>query len=278
MICFPNAKINLGLNITEKRADGFHTISTLFYPIQWRDALECVENTAFKKGDEKIKLSLSGIKLGGKADNNLVTKVYKVMDERYKLPPVHAHLHKAVPMGAGLGGGSSDAAFFVKLLNEKFNLEVPVTEQMHIAGQLGSDCAFFIENKPVFAGGKGNVFSPANINLDRYYILIVYPAIHSNTAEAYRGIMPSKPQLKIEEAIACGIKNWKDKLVNDFEPVIFARYPELQKIKNNFYKHGAIYASMSGSGSSVYGIFEKETDVQEFKFPANYLTFTSANS
>src|ERR1035437_4421749 len=148
MICFPNAKLNLGLNIIEKRSDGFHNIETLFYPIQWRDAMECIENNDFKKGDEKIKLSLSGINVGKNTQTNLVTKAYKLLDEKYNLPPVKAHLHKAIPMGAGLGGGSADAAFFIKLLNEKFKLNISVTEQINFSKQLGSDCAFFIENKP----------------------------------------------------------------------------------------------------------------------------------
>jgi 4-diphosphocytidyl-2-C-methyl-D-erythritol kinase len=250
MICFPNAKINLGLNITEKRWDGFHNA---------------------KKAEEKIKLTLSGIGLGGKTQNNLVTKAYKLLDEKYNLPPVMAHLHKSIPMGAGLGGGSADAAFFIKLLNDKFKLNCPVKEQMNFARELGSDCAFFIENKPVFASEKGDVFSKAESDLSRYSIVVVYPAIHSNTAEAYKGIVPVKPEIKIEKIISNGIKTWKNNLTNDFEKNIFVRYPTLEKIKNDFYESGAIYASMSGSGSAMYGIFEKEIDVKEFNFPANYL-------
>src|ERR1700758_2484034 len=184
MICFPNAKINLGLNIIEKRSDGFHNIETLFYPIQWCDSLECIENRNLKKTEEKIKLTLSGIGLGGNTQTNLVSKAYKLLDEKYKLPPVKAHLHKAIPMGAGLGGGSADGAFFIKLLNEKFKLNIPAKEQFNFAKQLGSDCAFFIENKPVFASGKGDVFSKAEIDLIKYSVLVVYPAVHSNTAEA----------------------------------------------------------------------------------------------
>jgi 4-diphosphocytidyl-2-C-methyl-D-erythritol kinase len=275
MICFPNAKINLGLNITEKRSDGFHNIQTLFYPIQWRDALECVENSSYKKTEEKIKLTLSGIGLGGNTHTNLVAKTYNLLDAKFDLPPVKAHLHKAIPMGAGLGGGSADAAFFIKLLNEKFKLNIIGKEQINFAKQLGSDCAFFIENKPVFASEKGDVFSKAEIDLSKYSILVVYPAVHSNTAEAYKGIIPTKPKEKIEKIISGEIKTWKNVLTNDFEKNIFTKYSALEKIKNDFYESGAIYASMSGSGSAMYGIFEKEIDEKEFNFPANYLIWKS---
>jgi len=275
MICFPNAKINLGLNIIEKRSDGFHNIETLFYPIQWCDVLECIENRDFKKGDEKIKLSLSGINVGRNMQTNLVAKAYKVLDEKYNLPPVKAHLHKVIPMGAGLGGGSADAAFFIKLLNEKFKLNISVTAQINFSKQLGSDCAFFIENKSAFASEKGDVFSPAQIDLSNYCMVIVYPAIHSNTAEAYKGIVSAKPKKNIQEIISGGIKTWPTNLVNDFEATIFTHYPSLEKIKNKFYSSGAIYASMSGSGSAMYGIFENKVDVEDFNFPANYLIWKS---
>ncbi|MGZ3863912.1 MAG: 4-(cytidine 5'-diphospho)-2-C-methyl-D-erythritol kinase [Bacteroidia bacterium] len=271
MICFPNAKINLGLNITEKRADGFHNIETLFYPIQWRDSLECIENMGYKKGDDKIKLSLSGIGLGGNTQNNLVAKAYRLLDEKHQLPPIKAHLHKAIPMGAGLGGGSADCAFFIKLLNEKFELKITVKEQLNFARQLGSDCAFFIENKPVFASEKGDVFSKADVDLSKYFIVVVYPAIHSNTAEAYKGIIPAKPAEPLKKIIAGGIKTWKNNLVNDFEKNLFVRYPALEKIKVDFYNGGALYAAMSGSGSAMFGVFGKEVDVKQFNFPANYL-------
>lgn len=275
MICFPNAKINLGLNITEKRSDGFHNIETLFYPVQWCDALECIENTAYKKGDDKIKLTLSGIGLGGNTQNNLVARAYRLLDEKYKLPPVKTHLHKAIPMGAGLGGGSADSAFFIKLLNDKFGLKIAIKDQLNFARQLGSDCAFFIENKPLFAFEKGDVFSKASVDLSKYSIVVVYPAIHSNTAEAYKGIIPAKPKTELKKIISAGIATWKDSLHNDFEQNLFERFPALKKIKNSFYEHGALYASMSGSGSAMYGVFENEIDTKEFSFPANYLIWNS---
>jgi 4-diphosphocytidyl-2-C-methyl-D-erythritol kinase len=275
MICFPNAKINLGLNIVEKRSDGFHNIETVFYPINWCDALEVIENKEFQRGNEKINLSLSGILVEGNTQDNLISKAYKLLDATYNLPPVKAHLHKVIPMGAGLGGGSSDAAFFIKLLNDKFSLSLSITEQMNFAKQLGSDCAFFIENKPVYASGKGDIFFEVKIDLSQYCVVVVYPVVHSNTALAYKGVVPAMPEKNIQSIITGEIKNWKEDLVNDFEKTIFLQHPELQNIKNTFYTTGALYASMSGSGSSVYGIFKNDVDVKEFNFPTNYLIWKS---
>ncbi len=277
MICFPNAKINLGLNIIEKRSDGFHNIETLFYPINWCDALEAIENRSYRKGAEKISLAISGIKVGS-SKTNLVSKAYRLLDEKYNLPPVKAHLQKSIPMGAGLGGGSSDATFFINLLNEKFDLKISPADKIKFAAQLGSDCAFFMENKPVFASEKGDVFEKANLDLSKYQIIVVYPAIHSNTAEAYKGITPAKPKHNLQEVINGGKKLWKEKLGNDFEKNIFFHYPELENVKSKFYVCGAFYASMSGSGSAVYGIFEKEIDTIDLGFPSTYLIWNSAGS
>ena len=275
MICFPNAKINLGLNIVEKRSDGFHNIETVFYPINWCDALEAIENKQYKNGDEKLKLTTSGIFIGNNTKDNLIYKAYNLLDTKYNLPPVISHLHKVIPMGAGLGGGSADGVFFIKLVNEKFNLNLTTEEQIHIAKQLGSDCAFFIENKTVFASGKGDVFTEVKVDLSMYHIVVVYPAIHSNTAEAYKGIIPAKPNKYMQTILCSNIKTWKNDLVNDFEKVIFVRYPEIEKVKNTLYNKRALYAAMSGSGSAVFGIFEKYIAVEEFNFPANYLTWNS---
>lgn len=277
MICFPNAKINLGLHIIEKRTDGFHNIETVFYPIGWSDVLEAIENKQHRKGAEKISLGISGIKAGS-ARSNLVTKAYRLLDEKYKLPPVKAHLHKTIPVGAGLGGGSSDAAFFINLMNEKFSLQMTQAEKTSVAAKLGSDCAFFIENKPVFASGKGDVFSAVQVDLSKYFLVVVFPAIHSNTAEAYKGVTPAKPVHEIKMLMKENVKSWNERLTNDFEKNLFYRFPELENIKSKFYEKGALYASMSGSGSAVFGIFEKEIDVAEFGFPSNYLTWTRAFS
>jgi 4-diphosphocytidyl-2-C-methyl-D-erythritol kinase len=275
MICFPNAKINLGLNIVEKRSDGFHNIETVFYPINWCDALEVIENKGFQKGDGKINLSLTGIVVEGSTQDNLISKAYKLLDAAYNLPPIKTHLHKVIPMGAGLGGGSSDAAFFIKLINDKFSLSLSITEQMNFAKQLGSDCAFFIDNKPVYASRKGDFFTEVEIDLNHYCIVVVYPAVHSNTAMAYKGVVPVKPQKNIQSIITGEIKNWKEDLVNDFEKTIFTQHPELQNIKNTFYTKSALYASMSGSGSAVYGVFKKNIDVKDFNFPNNYIIWKS---
>ena len=275
MICFPNAKINLGLNITEKRSDGFHNIETVFYPIAWCDALEAIENKSFRQGAAKISLSLSGLLVAGNTADNLITKAYNLLDAAYNLPPVNAHLQKTIPMGAGLGGGSADAAFFIKLLNDKFALNLSIEEQVHTAKQLGSDCAFFIANKAVYASEKGDVFTDVSIDLSMYCMLVVYPAIHSNTALAYKGIVPAKPEKNIRDIILLPVAEWKHSLVNDFEKNLFAQYPELQTIKDRLYDAGAIYASMSGSGSAMYALFEKDVDLQSLGLKKEYTCWKS---
>jgi 4-diphosphocytidyl-2-C-methyl-D-erythritol kinase len=271
MICFPNAKINLGLNITEKRSDGFHNIETVFYPVNWCDALEAIENKNYQVGEEKLSLTITGISIDGNTSDNIIHKAYNLLDAIYNLSPIKAHLHKVIPMGAGLGGGSADGAFFIKLMNDKFSLNLSIEEQINFAKQLGSDCAFFIENKVVFASEKGDVFTPVTIDLSKYHIILIYPAIHSNTALAYKGIKPAKPRKGIKEIISQPIADWKNTLSNDFERNLFAQYPELERIKNKLYQAGALYTSMSGSGSAMHGIFEKDMDTNEFDFPADYL-------
>ena len=275
MICFPNAKINLGLNITEKRSDGFHTLETIFYPIAWCDALEVIENKDFQKGDAKISLSLSGLLVEGNKNDNLISKAYNLLDAAYNLPPVKAHLQKTIPMGAGLGGGSADAAFFIKLLNDKFALNISKEVQLHTAKQLGSDCAFFIKNKAVYATEKGDVFSDITIDLSKYCMLVIYPAIHSNTALAYKGIVPAKPEKNVRAIISLAVGEWKHSLTNDFEKNLFAQYPELATIKDILYNAGAIYASMSGSGSAMYALFEKDVDMQTLGLKKEYTCWKS---
>lgn len=268
MILFPNAKINLGLNVTEKRADGFHNLETVFYPFKSCDALEVIKNTAFSKGKAKAQMSVSGIKVGGKVENNLVVKAFDLLDKNFDLGPVKIHLHKSIPMGAGLGGGSADAAFMLNALNELFELEITMEELAAYAGMLGSDCAFFIYNSPLFATGKGNEFEELNFQLPALKISVVHPGIHSNTAEAYSGIRPKKPQTSIKEILQQDLREWKTQLHNDFEEPIFKKYAEIQKVKQRFYDEGAVYSSMSGSGSAVFAIFEKE--IPEINWPKNY--------
>lgn len=265
MICFPNAKINLGLSITEKRADGFHNIETVFYPIGWNEALEVVvldSARTDKSSSKEFNLHLSGIPISGNTEDNLLYKAYQIIKQTKELPHIDVYLHKTLPMGAGLGGGSADAAFFINLLNEQFTLQLSETERIDIAKQLGSDCAFFIKNKPVFAYEKGDVFKDIDLDLSQYYIAIIYPNVHSNTKEAYSLVKPHQPKKTILEIIKQPIASWKHELLNDFEISIFDKYPVVEKTKNDLYDLGALYASMSGSGSAVFGIFEKLPDLK----------------
>lgn len=265
MIVFPNAKINLGLNVIEKRSDGFHNIETVFYPVDWCDALEVIEN---KSSKSEYNFSTSGIKIEGTQESNIIYKCLKKIRERKKIPSLNVHLHKNIPMGGGLGGGSSDAAFFLKLVNEKFNLNLPYEEKKEILSGLGSDCVFFLNNKPSFAIKRGEEMNEINLDLSEYYILIVFPQIHSNTQLAFRKITPdknSKSPLEIIQKYKIG--DWKSHLKNDFEKNIFQNYPEIQKLKSKLYDSGALFASLSGSGSSVFGIFKNEPLIN---FPKTY--------
>ena len=251
MITFPNAKINIGLNITEKRADGYHNLETIFYPIELCDTLE------FVRGEE-TKSACSGLAIEGESDNNLIMKAYRLLKAEFDLPAINIHLHKAIPMGAGLGGGSADAAFMLKMLNTEFNLGLSTQELEERAAKLGADCAFFIENKPTLAKGIGNIFEPTAINLAGYHIVLVKPDMHVSTAEAYGGCRPQRWTTPLEEAIKRPIAEWRECIFNDFEKTVFVAHPELAEIKEMLYNKGAIYAAMSGSGSTIYGIFDKE--------------------
>jgi 4-diphosphocytidyl-2-C-methyl-D-erythritol kinase len=264
MIVFPNAKINIGLNIVEKRSDGYHNIESVFYPIALRDALEVIENK--EQTNSPVIFSSSGIDVPGEAHDNLCVRAYDLIKRDYALPNIKIHLHKHIPIGAGLGGGSSDAAFFIKLINEKFNLQLSIEQMQNYAAKLGSDCPFFINNKPVFAQGTGTDFSPATINLKGYYITLVYPYLHVNTAHAYKGCIPQKPKRILKDDISLPVEEWKNCIHNQFEDTVFIHFSELNEIKSKLYSLGAIYAAMSGSGSSVYGIFkEKQSLTKQFE-------------
>jgi 4-diphosphocytidyl-2-C-methyl-D-erythritol kinase len=259
MLLFPNCKINLGLHVTQKRNDGFHNIETVFYPINWCDALEMIENFEAKA---PIMFTSTGLNINGDIRDNLIYKAWQLISAIKPLPPIKVHLHKNLPMGAGLGGGSADAAFFINMLNQKFELNFSVEEKIEIASKLGSDCAFFIENKPVLAKEKGNVFSEIKVDLSQYYILVVYPGIHSNTKDAYQNLTPKIPLNNLKSIIETKpIVEWKDLLVNDFEASIFKIYPQINELKQLLYQSGAIYASLSGSGSAVFGIFDEKPDL-----------------
>ncbi|HET6226908.1 MAG TPA: 4-(cytidine 5'-diphospho)-2-C-methyl-D-erythritol kinase [Bacteroidia bacterium] len=265
MITFPNAKINIGLNIIEKRPDQFHNLESVFYPIQLKDALEVIENKS--KGVTGIQFTSSGISIPGTNEDNLCCKAYHLIRADYFMPPVTVHLLKNIPIGAGLGGGSADAAFFIKLLNDAFELGISWGELHHYARQLGSDCSFFISNKPVFAEEKGDTYEPVNLDLSSYFIALVYPNIHVNTSTAYSMVKPTKPSRSLEEDIlTLPIDKWKHYIQNDFETSVFAAHPYIKTVKEQLYAKGAVYAAMSGSGSSVYGLFREPTNLKsEFK-------------
>jgi 4-diphosphocytidyl-2-C-methyl-D-erythritol kinase len=267
VVVFPNCKINLGLNIVRKRNDGFHDIETVFYPIALQDALETIKIDTVK---ESIQFTTSGETIKGKAEDNLCIKAYQLLKKDF--PQIHdikMHLHKTIPAGAGLGGGSSDGAFTLKLLNQKFDLGLSTEKLMEYALQLGSDCPFFIINKPCFATGRGELLESIKLDLSAYKLVIVNPGIHVNTTEAFSLINPVIQSKSINQTIQQPIKTWKDELKNDFEEPVFKKYPEIKNIKDYFYKAEDIYASMTGSGSTVYGIFAKDKTI-EFSFPSNY--------
>ena len=263
MVSFPNCKINLGLNIVNKRGDGYHDIETVFFPIHLKDSLEIIEKETFE-------FLTSGFSIEGEPEKNLCIKAYNLLKKDFpELPAVQMHLHKAIPMGAGLGGGSADGAFTLKLLNKKFGLSLSEKQLINYALQLGSDCPFFILNKPCFATSRGEILEQAELDLSEYKFLIVKPPIHISTAWAFSTIKPLKPVKSIKQIIQQSIATWETELINDFEKPVFEKYPEIKNIKETLYEAGAIYASMSGSGSAVYGIFKKEKAIS-ISFPKNY--------
>jgi 4-diphosphocytidyl-2-C-methyl-D-erythritol kinase len=258
MIVFPNCKINLGLNILRKREDAFHDLETVFFPLAFHDILEILP----APGNITL-FTVTGI-LPGKSEDNLCIRAFNLLKQDHpQLPEINMHLHKTIPPGAGLGGGSADAAFTLQVLNTKFNLAVPGKKMMKYALQLGSDCPFFLINKPCLGTGRGEVLQPVNVSLPGYKILLINPGIHINTGEAFRQITPIVPAKKIKDIIQQPVETWKAELVNDFEKIIFNNYPLLKKIKEDLYENGAIYSAMSGSGSTLFGIFNKD-------FPVNY--------
>lgn len=270
MITFPNIKINLGLSITEKRPDGYHNLETVFYPVALEDALEIRTNS---EAQQKFTLHQHGMEIAGNPENNLVVKAYLLLDKEFHLPPVEIHLYKHIPSGAGLGGGSSDAAFMLKLLNEHYNLQLSDNQLEDYAATLGADCAFFIKNTPTYAEGIGNIFSPIELSLKGYRIMIVKPDVFVSTREAFANIRPHRPEYPVREVIRRPVAEWKDTLINDFEASVFPQYPVIGEIKEELYHQGAIYASMSGSGSSVFGLFAADTTLPEIDWGTNAFCF-----
>lgn len=256
MIAFANAKINIGLQVLSRREDGYHNLETVFYPLKLYDVVEVVEAP-------DMRFIPSGIPIPGDGHDNLCLRAYRLLSEIHDLPPVHIYLHKAIPIGAGLGGGSADAAFLLTLLNTMFELELDESQLMDYARRLGADCAFFIRNAPVLATGIGDVFQDVTIDLSAYHAVLVKPPVHISTAEAYGAVTPDPEGRQLKSAITRPVTEWRDTIVNDFEAGIFANHPEIAAVKNQLYENGALFAAMSGSGSSVYGLFNKPVEVPD---------------
>ena len=265
MIVYPNAKINIGLNVVEKRPDGYHNLETVFYPIGLQDILEIqeIDTDAPACG---YRLKVTGTVLEGSPEDNLVVRALKLLKKDFDLPPVSIGLYKHIPTGAGLGGGSADGAFTVKTLNERFKLGLTTQQMEDYCSQLGADCPFFIQNKPMFATGIGNVFHPVELNLKYKQLVLVKPDTFVSTKDAYAKVKVQHPKKRLPELLAQPIETWKDTVVNDFEVSVFSKYPEIAAIKDKMYDLGAVYASMSGSGSSVFGIFEDPVENIDEKF------------
>lgn len=249
MILFPPAKINLGLHILFKRTDGYHELETSMIPIPFYDILEIIPSETFK-------FKQTGLTISGDPASNLCVKAYELMKHTYAIPPVMIHLRKIIPMGGGLGGGSSDAAFVVSGLNQLFNLDISTDKLEELAAQLGSDCPFFIKNVPQIAKGRGELLSEVQLNLKGYYLKLINIGIHVGTKEAYAGAKFSNNPKPLADILKQPISHWKNELVNDFEHTVFALHPSLAELKSNMYKEGALYAAMSGSGSTMFGIYE----------------------
>ena len=258
MISFPNAKINLGLSVVEKRQDNYHNIETVFLPTGLKDILEVVHNEG---GEKPYEWSSTGIVIDTPPENNICIKALELLKADFNIGSVKIHLHKVIPFGAGLGGGSADAAAMLVLLNEMFELRLSQKQLKRYAVQIGADCPFFIDNTPQFATGIGDVLTPIDIDLTGYYLAILVPDVHVSTPDAYRFVKPVEPEFKISDVIKLPVHEWRGKLINDFEESVFKQYPEINKLKEYLYDAGAEYASMSGSGSSVFGLFAKKTEL-----------------
>jgi 4-diphosphocytidyl-2-C-methyl-D-erythritol kinase len=256
MVDFPNGKINIGLSVTGKRKDGYHDIETIMYPVKLHDILEIIATPG-----KDFKFSSSGINIPGSISDNLVCKTFDLMKKKYDLSSVNIHLHKIIPPGSGLGGGSSDAAFTIKILNKLFSLGLTFGEMVDQAKLLGSDCAFFIDNKPLMVFGKGDEFEPIEIEIEKYFLVIIIPEIHISTADAYSWVKPSKKETPLNVLINAPPEQWKKIIVNEFEAQVISRYPLIDDILKKLYRLGSIFASLTGSGAAVYGIFDRDVEI-----------------
>jgi len=260
MISFPKAKINIGLKVVEKRSDGFHDIETIFYPIPLSDALEFVTISGKTREDELV---VSGIDIKTRPEKNLIIKAIKKIRTSYSVPTLKIHLHKVIPSGAGLGGGSSDAACILKSIIKRFRFPVSEPELKSIALETGSDCPFFLNPVPSFATGRGEILKSVKPLLEGYHLVLINPGFHMSTKEAYYNCHLSKPETSLEKLFSHEISDWKKYIVNDFEDFVFKVSPKVGELKSVLYKLGAVYCSMTGSGSSVYGIYEKKPKIPD---------------
>ncbi|MCX6271681.1 MAG: 4-(cytidine 5'-diphospho)-2-C-methyl-D-erythritol kinase [Bacteroidetes bacterium] len=270
MITFPPAKINLGLRVLNKRTDGYHNIESIFYPVELKDILEIIPSP-----DGEFSFTSTGLPIPGKGEDNLVVRAFRLMQQRFGLPRVHMHLHKMIPMGSGLGGGSSDAAFAIVMLNRIFATRLTRDEQLELAAGIGSDCPFFIVPTPCLARGRGEVLTPLKVDLKGYHLVLVCPDLQVSTKQAFALVTPMERSDNLLDIISTPIQDWKDKLGNDFEVSVFSNHPSLRKIKDLLYRSGALYSSMSGSGSAVYGIFREDPGNFLAPEPESDLQYTS---
>ena len=265
MITFPIAKINLGLNVVEKRPDGYHNLETVFYPVRIQDALEVYEMDSLFPSDVDCDLKVTNIAIDGDEQRNLVVRAYHLLKEDFpELPRIHTHLYKGIPTQAGMGGGSSDCASMITLLNSMFRLGLTYDQMISYAARLGADCAFFINSSPAYAEGIGECLQPIALDLNGWYIAVVRPAIPVSTREAFSLITPQRPTKNCRDIVMQPIETWREELVNDFEQSVFALHPEIGAIKDRLYEKGAVYAAMSGSGSSVFGLFRETVNLHDF--------------
>ncbi len=268
MITFPIAKINLGLNVVERRLDGYHNLQTVFYPVQIKDALEVQKMDEEFPSDYDCDLKVTNIMIEGNEQKNLVVKAYNLLKQDFPtLPRMHAHLWKGIPTQAGMGGGSSDCAYMIRAINELAALKLSDEQMTDYAARLGADCPFFIKSKPCYAEGIGEKMQPIDLDLSAWYIVVVRPDIPVSTKEAFSRIKPHYPEVNCKETVLRPVETWKDKLVNDFEESVFALYPAIGKVKEDLYKMGATYAAMSGSGSALFGLFKEQPLTLEEQFP-----------
>ena len=265
MLCFPHAKINIGLNVTGKRPDGFHNIESIFYPVPVKDALEAIPSS-------KLKFESSGGQLSPDPEANTIMQAYELLKQYRSLEPVHFYIYKNIPQGAGLGGGSADGTFALRLLNDLLELDVSQIELHRISQEIGSDCPFFLDSRPKKVTGRGEVLEPVSLDLSEYHYVVVYPGIEVSTKEAYQHITPQTPSVPLGQKVQRSVEDWHKEIHNDFEDYVLAAHPAIKRIKDELYQQGALFASLTGSGSAVYGIFKEATDLK-MQFPGNYRVF-----